>query len=87
MILKDFTLTHTLGNNLLNTTYFAEVIVTTKIGALWWKKKFTERKKIFRHYAESWRFQEGGGHTPGLQAEGLEQAWRAQVKLAGGEGK
>lgn len=81
MKLSEFTLTHTVGNSLLDTTYFGEVTVTTYIGTLWWKKTHTERRKIFRNTGGFWQFSVDGKLTPGFQAEELEQAWLACMKL------
>ena len=85
MKLSEFTLTHNVnngpGSGSFSSTDFAEVTVTTQTGWLWWEKTHTERKKIFRDYGDYWRFCDGGGFTPGFQAEELAAAWRACAKL------
>lgn len=77
MILSNFVLIETKGNNALNWEYFAEVDVTTR-GILFWKKKI-ERKKIRKKFVGSWHFIDTGKFTPEYQAENLARAWEAQT--------
>lgn len=75
MKLSNFILKSTKGTSHTNYMYVAEVDVTR--GFLFWKK--TERKEIFRHYAEHWAFVDSGKFTPGLQAENLARAYTAKT--------
>ena len=74
MILSDFRLYKTEGNNALNKVFFASVNVTT--GMLFWKK--TLRRRIRREYAGFWHFIDTGEFLP-LQAETLARAYTAQT--------
>lgn len=79
MKLSNFELTKTKGKNALDLEYFAEVDVTTETGFLWWKKNETTRREIRREFCGSWHFTSDGKFTPGMQAEELARAWKAQT--------
>jgi hypothetical protein len=86
MILSDFVLTAICGNSPLNTEYFAEVVVTTTTGRLWWKKEHREKRMISRKYGENWFFVETGEFTPGHHVEALERAYTAKQRLNNSSG-
>ena len=82
MILSEFVLTHTKGENPINWVYFADVSVKTEAGALWWKKTQWDRRKITRRYAGFWHFVDNGQMCPGDQAEALERSYKAREALS-----
>lgn len=73
MVISNFKLLETKGNNCLNKVYIAEVDVTTG----WWFWKKTRRVRIFRPFGEYYRFLDNGEFTPGLSVENLARAWKA----------
>lgn len=79
--LSEFVLTHTNGKNAIDWVYFADVNVTTTAGALWWKEKHCERRKITRGYMGRWRFVDTGEWCPSNQSEALERSYRAREIL------
>lgn len=81
MILSDFVMTRVQGRGPLDWVYFADVCVVTETGALWWKRKKTERRQICREFAGSWHFVDDGHFCPGHQAEALERSYKAQEAL------
>ena len=67
MILSEFVLTKAdfIGINSIN---FAEITVTKEVGFLFWKKKISERRKIYRiGYMGLWKFIDDGSEC-GYQA-------------------
>ena len=59
---------------------FSGVDVTTTTGALWWKKKRTERVFIWTHSTKTdWFFLYTGKRCPGCQAEMLSDDADAQI--------
>lgn len=79
IVLSEFVLTKTIGINLLDWEYFADVSV--KEDGRWpWSKPVCSRRKIHRRYIGSWHFVDTGEWCPS-QADALERAYRAKEAL------
>jgi hypothetical protein len=76
MILSNFEFMKVVGTG-LDEIAFAKVDVTTTTGSWWWKRTTTQRVSICREKYLHWYFADTGEHTPGLQVERLEKAWKA----------
>lgn len=77
MKFSNFRMIEEKGTNALDTTFLAEVDVTT--GILWWKK--TECRKVFKEYAGFWYFVDTGKFTPGIEIENLYRAYKASYLI------